>query len=171
MRNTTSENIAEHSHLTAVLAHAIAVIGITKFGRKYDPNYIAAAALYHDCGEVLTGDLPTPVKYSSDKLKAAYKDLEESALDKLLGYLPKELVGSFENVVRPKGIEEQAIIKAADKISAYIKCIEETEAGNKEFGPAYESNKADVEAIQIDEVKYFLEHFLGAFRLSLDELG
>ena len=171
MRSTTAENIAEHSHSVAMISHAIAVIGIKLFGQKYDPAQITVYAVYHDCGEVLTGDLPTPVKYANPKLRAAYKELEDGAADSLLSMLPKEFRADFATILKPNDGRELEIVKAADKISAYIKCIEELKSGNTEFARAKKTIKASIDAINLPEVKYFMDNFVGAYELSLDEIN
>lgn len=172
MRNSMPENIQEHSHMVAVLAHALGVIRRDVFGLPCDPNECAAAALYHDCSEILTGDLPTPIKYHSDEISAAYKQVEALACGKLLHTLPEELRGAFEPLLIG---ETQArlhdIVKAADKLSAYIKCIEERKAGNDEFLSAEKQTRRILDESPLPEVKYFIEHFIPAFELTLDELG
>ena len=172
MRNSIPENIQEHSHMVAVLAHALGIIRRDVFGVPCDPNECAAAALYHDCSEILTGDLPTPIKYHSAEIMDAYKQVEKLACEKLLETLPAELRGAFEPMLTG---ETQArlhdIVKAADKLSAYIKCIEERRAGNDEFLSAERQTRAALEANPLPEVGYFLEHFIPAFELTLDELG
>ncbi len=133
MRNTRTENIQEHSHMVAVLAHALAVIGKEKFGGGVDPNEAAVAGLYHDAPEILTGDLPTPVKYDNPAIKDAYKAVESVAADKLLSMLPPELAPAFAPYVREELEPELLkVVKAADKLAAHIKCLEELKAGNAE---------------------------------------
>ena len=172
MRNSIPENIQEHSHMVAVLAHALGVIRRDVFGGDCDPNECATAALYHDCSEILTGDLPTPIKYHSSEIMGAYKQVEKLACDKLLKTLPDELQGAFEPMLVGETQERlHDIVKAADKLSAYIKCIEERRAGNDEFLSAERQTRAALEASPMPEVKYFLEHFIPAFELTLDELG
>ena len=171
MRNSTSENVAEHSYVVAMLSHAIATIGVKIFGKTYNPDKIAVYAIYHDISEVITGDLPTPVKYANPKLENAYKELENSALDRLLSMLPTELVQDFDSAMRPNDSESLLIVKAADKIAAYIKCIEEHKVGNSEFFKAYKANQNKVNALNQPEVKYFVKHFLSAYELSLDEIS
>jgi len=172
MRNSIPENIQEHSHMVAVLAHALGVIRRDVFGVPCDPNECAAAALYHDCSEILTGDLPTPIKYHSDEIMDAYKQVEKLACDKLLDTLPAELRGAFEPMLTGETQERlHDIVKAADKLSAYIKCIEERRAGNDEFLSAERQIRGILDASPLPEVKYFLEHFIPAFELTLDELG
>ena len=172
MRNSIPENIQEHSHMVAVLAHALGIIRRDVFGVPCDPNECAAAALYHDCSEILTGDLPTPIKYHSDEIMDAYKQVEKLACEKLLETLPAELRGAFEPMLTGEAQERlHDIVKAADKLSAYIKCIEERRAGNDEFLSAERQTRAVLDASPLPEVGYFLEHFIPAFELTLDELG
>lgn len=172
MRNTFTENIQEHSHMVAVLAHALAVIGREKFGSAVDPGEAAIAGLYHDAPEILTGDLPTPVKYDNPAIKDAYKAVENVAADKLLTMLPEELRGAFAPYVREELEPELLkVVKAADKLSAYIKCLEELKAGNREFKQAAEQTRHALEAIELPALDYFMEEFLPGFELTLDELG
>ncbi len=172
MRNALPENIQEHSHMVAVIAHALGVIRRDVFKVECDPNEYAAVALYHDCSEILTGDLPTPIKYHSAEISNAYKQVEELACHKLLATLPSEIRGEFENLLVGKMHDEKYdLVKAADKLSAYIKCIEERRAGNDEFASAEKQTRAILDANPLPEVKYFLEHFIPAFELTLDELG
>ena len=172
MRNAMSENIQEHSHMVAVIAHALGVIRRDVFKVNCDPNEYAAVALYHDCSEILTGDLPTPIKYHSAEISNAYKRVEELACNKLLATLPAEIRGEFEDILVGRTHDEKYdLVKAADKLSAYIKCIEERRAGNDEFASAEKQTRAILDANPLPEVKYFLEHFIPAFELTLDELG
>ena len=171
MRNTQPENIQEHSHMVAVLAHALAVIGREKFGSGVDPGEAAIAGLYHDASEILTGDLPTPVKYDNPGIKDAYKAVERVAADKLLSMLPEELAPAFAPYVREElDPELLALVKAADKLSAHIKCLEELSAGNAEFRLAAKQTRQALEAMDLPELRYFMEHFLPGFELTLDEL-
>ena len=171
MRNTQVENIQEHSHMVAVLSHALAGIGRERFGSKVDPGEAAVAGLYHDASEILTGDLPTPVKYDNPAIKEAYKAVERVAADKLLYLLPEELWGEFAPYVREElDPELLAVVKAADKLSAHIKCLEEVKAGNHEFTLAKEQTRAALEQMDLPALGYFMEHFLPAFELTLDEL-
>lgn len=169
MRNSLPENIQEHSHMVAVIAHALGVIRRDVFNTPCDPEKCATAALYHDCSEILTGDLPTPIKYYNDEIQDAYKKVERLACDKLVETLPEEMRNAF----RPALVEEDYhdIVKAADKISAYIKCIEERRAGNDEFISAEKQTRQKLEASPLPEVKYFLDNFIPAFEKTLDELG
>ena len=169
MRNSFSENIQEHSHQVAVLAHALAVIRNEKFGGHADPGAVAAAALYHDASEILTGDMPTPIKYDNPAIRKAYKDVEAVAEEKLLHMLPEEFRTVYAPILRPDGETEQ-LVKAADKLSAYIKCVEELKAGNNEFREAAAQTRAALEGYGLPEVAYFLETFLPSFSLTLDEL-
>ena len=171
MRNTFQENIQEHSHMVAVLAHALAVIRRDVFGGNADPGLAAAAALYHDAPEILTGDLPTPVKYYNPEIRDAYREVETVSARRLLSMLPDALRPAYE----PLLLEDpesgyHAVVKAADKLSAYIKCVEELKAGNSEFRQAAEQTRQALEASPLPEVGYFLEHFMPGFELTLDEL-
>ena len=172
MRNSLPENIQEHSHMVAVIAHALGVIRRDVFGIPCDPNEAAAVALYHDSSEILTGDLPTPIKYHSADIMGAYKQVEKLACEKLLATLPTELRPAFDELLTGETQERlHDLVKAADKLSAYIKCIEERKAGNNEFLSAEKQTRAILEASPLPEVGYFLEHFIPAFELNLDELG
>lgn len=172
MRNSLPENIQEHSHMVAVIAHALGVIRRDVFGVPCDPNEAAAVALYHDASEILTGDLPTPIKYHSADIMGAYKQVERLACDKLLATLPAQLRPSFEELLTGETQERlHDLVKAADKLSAYIKCIEERKAGNNEFLSAEKQTRAVLDASPLPEVAYFIEHFIPAFELNLDELG
>ena len=172
MRNAMEENIQEHSHMVAVIAHALGIIRRDVFGVPCEPEKYAAVALYHDCSEILTGDLPTPIKYHSRQISEAYKQVEELACNKLLDTLPDEIRPAFaELLVGQTHDELYDIVKAADKLSAYIKCIEDRRAGNDEFASAEKQTRAILDASPLPEVKYFIEHFIPAFELTLDELG
>ena len=171
MRNTFQENIQEHSHQVAVLAHALAVIQNRFYGGQIDPGAVAVAALYHDASEILTGDMPTPIKYDNPDIQAAYKQVEAVAEQKLLSMLPEELRRDFDEAVTIPDPEIHAIVKAADKLSAYIKCVEELKAGNTEFKKAKEQTYAALCQNPIPALKYFMEHFLPGFELTLDELN
>lgn len=171
MRNSLPENIQEHSHMVAVLAHALGIIRRDVFNQPCDPDKCAAAALYHDCSEILTGDLPTPIKYHSPEIMQAYKQVEEIANEKLINTLPKELRDAFSIYMHEDDADIKAIVKAADKLSAYIKCIEERKAGNNEFLSAEKQTRAKLDESDMPELKYFLENFIPAFELTLDELG
>ena len=171
MRNTFSENIQEHSHQVAVLAHALALI------RKEilhlpgpDPDRCAVAALYHDASETLTGDLPTPIKYYNPDIMASYKQVERVAAQRLLDMLPPELVDSYKHLIMEDDAELLPIVKAADKLSAYIKCVEEQKAGNTEFDTALVQTLNSLRATDLPELQWFMEHCLEAFALNIDQL-
>lgn len=170
MRNTAPENVQEHSHQTAVLAHALALIRNKHFGGHVDPGVAAAAALYHDASEILTGDMPTPIKYYSPSIRSAYREVEEEATRKLLEMLPPDLRECYAPVLEIPDPELRALVKAADKLSAYIKCVEEVKAGNGEFCDAARQTRAALEAFGLPEVDYFLETFMDSFSLTLDQL-
>lgn len=170
MRNTAPENVQEHSHQVAVLAHALAVIRREKFGGTVDPGAVAVAALYHDASEILTGDMPTPIKYDNPAIRSAYKDVEAVAERKLLNMLPEELRGAYAPILTEVPPETERLVKAADKLSAYIKCVEELKAGNMEFREAAAQTRRALEAYALPEVAYFLETFMDSFSLTLDEL-
>ena len=171
MRNTRLENIQEHSHQVAVLAHALAVIQNKYYGGQVDPGAVAVAALYHDASEILTGDMPTPIKYDNPDIRNAYKAVEAVAEQKLLSMLPEELRPEFEDAVTIPDPEIHALVKAADKLSAYLKCVEELKAGNTEFKKAREQTYAALCSNPIPALGYFMEHFLEGFALTLDELN
>ncbi len=171
MRSVTPENVQEHSHMVAVLAHALAVIRRDVFGGESDPNAAAAAALFHDAGEILTGDLPTPIKYRNESIQAAYRQVEAEASAKLLDMLPEELRPAYEPLLAGPDPDLKPLVKAADKLSAYIKCIEERRAGNDEFLQAEQKSLETLRGYRMPEVDYFLEKFIPAFERTLDELG
>lgn len=172
MRSSIPENVQEHSHMVAVLAHALGVIKRDVFGGECDPNFLAAAALYHDSPEILTGDMPTPIKYHSGRISSAYHEVERTAADKLINMLPVELRGVFSPLISGEvGESEKQLLKAADRLSAYIKCVEERKAGNREFLSAEAQTRKRIEDMRLPEADYFLEHFMPAFEKNLDELG
>lgn len=171
MRNTFSENISEHSHMTAVLAHALALIrrDILRLPTP-DPDRCAVAALYHDASEILTGDLPTPIKYYNPDIKEAYKQVERIAGNRLLDMLPPQLRASYEHLVLEDEEEVLPFVKAADKLCAHIKCLEEQKAGNTEFDTAAKQTWEAMKTMNRPELDWFLENCLGAFALNLDQL-
>lgn len=171
MQNAKKENIAEHSHSVAVIAHALALIGNKKFGKSYDCERVCLLALYHDTTEVITGDMPTPVKYYNDEIKNVYKDIEKIAGNRLLAMLPEEFVPEYTPFFEKQEQDKElwVLVKAADKISALIKCIEECRMGNLEFIKAREAQENIIEQISLPEVKYFKDNFLDAYYLTLDE--
>ena len=170
MRSTVRENIMEHSQQVAVVAHALATISNTYFGGNLDANSIAVKALFHETSEVLTGDLPTPIKYFNPEIRDAYKALEQFSNDKLLKLLPAEMVDMYTNIVNDNDSIEHKFVKYADKICAYIKCIDEVKMSNSEFFKAEKTIRAEIDAINSPEVKFFMENFIDAFYLTLDEL-
>ena len=171
MPNANKENIAEHSHSVAVIAHALALIGNREFGKNYNPERAALLALYHDTTEVITGDMPTPVKYYNDEIKSVYKDIEKTAGDRLLKMLPDNYKQDYVSLFHKSDEDKQLwkLVKAADKISALVKCIEENRMGNREFDIALKSQEQKIADIDMPEVKFFSEHFLKAYYLTLDE--
>ena len=171
MRNTFSENIQEHSHQVAVLAHALALIrrDVLKLEGP-DPDRCAVAALYHDASEILTGDLPTPIKYYNPDIRAAYKQVERVAGERLLDMLPPALRSSYEHLVLEDDKTVEPIVKAADKLSAHIKCLEEQKAGNTEFDSAASQTWQSMKAMGLPELDWFLDNCLGAYTLNLDQL-
>ena len=170
MRNTDPENIQEHSHMVAVLAHALAVIENERFGGQVDPGQVAVAALYHDASEILTGDMPTPIKYDNPDIQSAYKAVESVAEGKLLSMLPEDLRPVYDEALTMPDPHVRALVKAADKLSAYLKCVEERKAGNMEFRSAEEQTYAALRENPLPALAYFMEHFLPGFQLTLDEL-
>jgi len=171
MRNSTAENIQEHSHMVAVIAHALAVIRRDFFGRAADPGLAAAIALFHDSSEIFTGDMPTPIKYFDSEIMEAYKKVESVASTKLLTALPSELRPAYKKVLSPNVDDDMlTLVKAADTLCAYIKCIEELKAGNLEFRLAAEQSKKKLSQMSIPEVGFFIDNFIPAFELTLDEL-
>lgn len=171
MRNSCPENIQEHSHMVAVLAHALALIAREVYGNKsISPEVCATAALFHDAGEIITGDMPTPVKYFSPEIRSAYQQVEDVAEDQLLSMLPETLRSCYEPYIRESDPEVRRFVKAADKLSAHIKCLEELKASNHEFILAARQTRQALDEMDMPEVRYFIENFLDSFTLTLDEL-
>ena len=171
MRNSFSENLSEHSYMTSVLAHALALIRRDILGLPTpDPDRCAVAALYHDASEILTGDLPTPIKYYNPEIKSAYKQVEHVAGQRLLEMLPEALREAYRPLILEEDGEVEPIVKAADKLSAYIKCVEEQKAGNSEFASAAEQTMASMKAMNRPELDWFIAESLPAFSLNLDQL-
>ncbi|HHV60932.1 MAG TPA: 5'-deoxynucleotidase [Clostridiaceae bacterium] len=172
MRNTFPENIQEHSLNVAIIAHALAVIRNKMYGGNINEGRVAVLAMYHDCNEIITGDMPTPIKYHNPEISKAYKNVEEVSKRKLLSMLPDELVDSYESILfQSEGeYEYKRIVKAADRIAAYIKCLEEIKAGNNEFKKAGEAILKTIREIDLPEVAYFMENFIPSYCLTLDEL-
>lgn len=171
-RNAIQENVMEHSFEVAVIAHCLAIIGKEKFSSDLDPQKVLAAAIYHDISEVLTGDLPSPIKYHNRKIRDAYKAVERTAELEMLSTLPKELRGSYEEWVihekQPESIKK--LVKAADLVASLVKCKAEVNAGNREFANAITDVEQRLMAMQIPEVDYFLQQFMPSYDLTLDEL-
>lgn len=172
MRNTTYETLSQHSYEVATLAHALAVIGNRRFGKNYDASRAALLGLYHDAAESITGDMPTPVKYFSTGLRSAFAEVEKSAGARLLAMLPEDMQADFDPLLEQKADDAALwrLVKAADKLSAYIKCIEERKAGNTEFREAEKSTKKLLEKLECPEAAVFLSEFLPAYELPLDKL-
>ena len=171
MRNTFSENLTKHSYMTAVLAHALALIrrDILKLEGP-EPDRCAVAALYHDASEILTGDLPTPVKYYNPDIKQAYKQVEHIAGNRILDMLPAQLRSSYEHDVLEDDLAVKPIVKAADKLSAHIKCLEEQKSGNTDFDYAARQTWEAMKAMKLPELEWFLENCLAPFTMNLDQL-
>ncbi len=172
MRNTRNENICEHSLDVAVLAHALALLRNRRFGGHADPERAAVLAIFHDTTEIITGDLPTPIKYHSRTIRSAYQDVEEMAQERLLSLLPEDLREEYEPLICQDSQEDPELlrlVKAADKLSALIKCVEEGAMGNAEFRRAEETILQSLHEMQLPEVEVFLEEFLPSYRLTLDE--
>ena len=171
MRNTFSENLTEHSYMTAVLAHALALIRRDVLKREGpDPDRCAVAAMYHDASEILTGDLPTPVKYYNPEIKTAYKQIEHVAGNRILDMLPQQLRSSYEHDVLEDDPAVKPIVKAADKLSAHIKCLEEQKSGNTEFDFAAKQTWESMKAMKLPELEWFLQNCLAPFTMNLDQL-
>lgn len=170
MRQSRPENLSEHTAETAVLAHALAVIGNRRLGRRYDEGQAVLYALYHDCSEIITGDLPTPIKYENDSIRTAYKAVEQKAARRLGRLLPPDLRAAYQPYLEGPQGELARLVKAADKLSALIKCMEEEAAGNREFLRAKEASLASLAALGLPEAEIFLQECLPSYGLSLDEL-
>lgn len=171
MRSVREENIMEHSQQVAMLSHALAVINNKVFKGNASPEKCVTLAVYHECSEVMTGDLPTPIKYFNNSIHGAYKELEEKSCDKLILMLPDDMRGEISAYVKPDAeCVEYKLMKAADRLAAYIKCLEELRCGNPEFAKAKKSIEKDLHSRKIPEVEYFFDNFIESFALTLDEL-
>ena len=172
MRNTTYETLSQHSYEVATLAHALAIIGNRRLGKQYDAARAALLGLYHDTPEIITGDMPTPVKDHSGEMREAFAKVEQYAGERLLSMLPDDLRPDYEPLLTENGTETDLcrLVKAADKLSAYIKCIEERKAGNAEFSEAEKATKKALENLDCPELQIFLSDFLPAYSLPLDKL-
>ncbi len=172
MRNSTKENISEHSLEVAMIAHLLAVIGRVRFGKELDADRAALIGIYHDSTEIITGDMPTPIKYYNDEMRDTFKEIEDLAAIQLLAMLPDDIREEYEDLFFPR--EQDAylwkLVKAADKISALIKCVEEEKAGNTEFVNAKKMTRKSIEAMELEEISVFFEEFFPAYLKTLDEL-
>lgn len=172
MRNTNYETLSQHSFEVASLAHALAVIGNRRLGKNYDTARAALLGLYHDAPEIITGDMPTPVKYHSGEMREAFATVERYAGERLLSMLPEDMQPDFRPLLQEDGADAELhkLVKAADKLSAYIKCVEERKAGNTEFKEAEKTTKATLEKLGCPEAEIFTAEFLRAYELPLDKL-
>ena len=170
MNNTKSENISEHSLEAAILAHALASIANVRFGEEIDADRAAVIALFHDASEIITGDMPTPVKYFNPDIVNAYKAVEKAAEDKLISMLPEDLREVYAPILSNEDERLYAYVKAADKLSALIKCIEEVRMGNKEFLNAKEATEKSLSSMDLPALRVFMDECLPAYYLTLDEL-
>lgn len=172
MRSVTPESLSEHTAECAVIAHSLALIGNTYFGKSYDPDRVASLALFHDAPEVFTGDLPTPIKYFSPETKRDYALIEKHAIGTLLSKLPEELRPAYASLLEPSDADAESLqlVKIADKLCAYVKCLTEEAAGNKDFVSARRSTEAILDAIDSPELTFFRENLLEAFTLTIDEM-
>ncbi len=172
MRNSTKENISEHSLEVAMIAHLLAVIGRVRFGKELDADKAALIGIYHDSTEIITGDMPTPIKYYSDEMRDTFKEIEDLAAIQLLAMLPDDIREEYEDLFfqQDKDTYLWKLVKAADKISALIKCVEEEKAGNTEFVNAKKLTKKSIDAMELEEVDVFFDEFFPAYLKTLDEL-
>ena len=171
MRNNINENIAEHSLQVAIIAHGLAVIGNKRFGRNLNAEHIAMMGIMHDTTEIITGDLPTPIKYYAPEIRDAYKKVENIAANQLLKELPENMQEAYEDILIEDDSIEWKYVKAADKLSAYIKCIEEKNTGNTDFAKAEDTIRKALEDMQMEEIDIFIEEFLPAYVMTLDEIN
>lgn len=172
MRNTDKESLSQHSYEVAVIAHALVIISNRRLGTNYDASKAALIGLFHDASEILTGDMPTPVKYYSPEILGAFKKVEEVATEKILNMLPSDMQPDYRDLMIPIKEDEDLwkLVKAADKISALIKCIEEEKAGNREFAKAREATEKSIRKMNCEAAEIFMEEFLPSFELTLDQL-
>ncbi len=172
MRNTRRENVCEHSLETALVAHALASLGNQKFGKSYDPERAAVLAIFHDASEIITGDMPTPVKYHSEEIRKAYGEVEDRAVEHLVSMLPEALRPSYRELMTMSGEQDEALkalVKAADRISAVIKCVEERRSGNRDFSKAEQTILKSIADMGLPEADYFIKEFLPSYGLTLEE--
>jgi len=170
MKNTVPENLKEHSLDVAMVAHCLAVIRRDVYKKDCNPDRIAVEALYHDAAETMTGDLPTPIKYMTPQIRDAYRSIEREAEARILAMLPAELQDSYKPILSPADSEDQILLKAADRICAYIKCRQELKGGNDEYRRAAEQTKLALDEMCLPEVTYFFTHFIPSFEMSIDEM-
>ena len=171
MRQNVEEDLAQHTSEVALMAHTLCLLANNKFGKNVNCEKVTVAALYHDVSEILTGDMPTPVKYQNEKILGAFKEIEDCATERLVSMLPDDLKTEFMSVLTGENDEELLpLVKAADKLSALIKCIDERKAGNSEFKKAEKSTKKKILELNIEEANIFLEEFIPAYELTLDQL-
>ncbi len=172
MRNSTKENISEHSLEVAMIAHLLTVIGKVRFGKNLDADRAALIGIYHDSTEIITGDMPTPIKYYSDEMRETFKEIEDLAAIQLLAMLPDDIREEYEELffAQEKDAYLWKLVKAADKISALIKCVEEEKTGNTEFVDAKKMTRKSIDAMELEEVEVFFEEFFPAYKMTLDEL-
>ncbi len=168
MRNTREENLSEHSLEVAYIAHCLAIIGNKRLSKSYNPEKVAVCAMFHDTSEIITGDMPTPIKYFNPEIKNAYKQIEAMAENQLISMLPEDFRDEFSSIYSPSP-DIKALVKGADKISALIKCIEEINMGNMEFRDAEVSTRKLIEELDLPEVKIFMEEFIESYYVSLDK--
>lgn len=173
MRNTSGESLSQHSQEVASVVYALCVIGNRRFGKNYNSERASLLGLFHDVPEILTGDMPTPVKYFNSEIRTAYKDVEEKASDKLLLSVPEDLRENFDFILKPREEDKDLwrLVKAADKISALIKCIEERKAGNTEFAKAETSTLEAIKTLDCPEAEDFIKEFLPSYELTLDQIS
>ena len=171
MRNTIQENIAEHSLDVAVISHALATVGNIYFNKQNDAEHIAVLAMFHDTSEIITGDLPTPIKYYAPEIRDSYKKVEEVATNQLINELPEEMRKVYRTILKEEQNEEWKYVKAADRLSAYIKCIEESKMGNTDFVNAQNSIKKSIDEMKMPEIAFFIEKFLPSYSITLDEIN
>ena len=171
MRNTINENIAEHSLEVAIIAHALAVIANTRFHKNLNAEHIAIMGIMHDTTEIITGDLPTPIKYYAPEIRDAYKKVEDIAAHQLLSEIPDDMQDSYRDILIEDDSIEWKYVKAADKMSAYIKCIEEKNMGNTDFEKAQATIKHSLDEMNMEEIKVFIDEFLPSYTMTLDEIN
>ena len=171
MPSSREENIQEHSLQVAMIAHALALLQNKHYGGTLDPEHIMAIAVYHETGEVITGDLVTPIKYFNEDIKTAYKNIEAIAEDRMISMLPEDMREDYRALIQPKDEEEKRIVKAADKIAAYTKCLEEIRSGNKEFSMAEKALRKTIDEMHMPVVDEFMRVYIPDFNVTLDELN